>query len=64
MDISAKMKQAYISRMSPQLQQQWSSLSGQEQAAILRALVRFHQVIEEETFALLQSILEAHASKA
>jgi hypothetical protein len=63
MDMPTKIKEAYITRMSPQLQQQWSRLNEQEQNAILRSLARFHQVIEEETFALLEGILEAHATK-
>lgn len=63
MDMSPKMKDAYVSRMSPELKENFLALSEEEQTAVLRALVRFHQVIEEETFALLQGILAAKTAK-
>jgi hypothetical protein len=63
MDVSLKMKDAYVSRMSPELKEKFLALSAEEQTAIINALMRFHQVIEEETYALLQGILAPKTAK-
>ncbi|MFA7398571.1 MAG: hypothetical protein WC046_08820 [Candidatus Bathyarchaeia archaeon] len=61
MDIPKKLQHT-SQDITVHLQQQWSRLTGLEQATILRSQVRFHQVIKEETFRLLQGILEAYTS--
>jgi hypothetical protein len=63
MDMSAKMKDAYIQRMPLELKEKFIVLPADEQDAIIKALVRVHQVIEEETFQFLLGIVSARKQK-
>jgi hypothetical protein len=47
--MTKKLEEAYVQRMSPDLKAKFTALSTAERAAILKAMIRFHQVIEEET---------------
>ncbi|XES76871.1 MAG: hypothetical protein ACBZ72_11950 [Candidatus Bathyarchaeia archaeon] len=62
MEISKKLEDAYIQRMPEDLKAKFCALSAEERAAILRALVRFHQVIEEETFQLVSGLVNVYSS--
>jgi hypothetical protein len=62
MDVS-KIKDAYASKMSPELKKKFPELTFEEQNAIPKALIRFHQVIEKETFQLLDCTLAAKATE-
>ena len=62
-EITQKVEDAYVQRMSNDLKARFLALSADERAAIIKALVRVHHVIEEETFELLFGILSARADK-
>jgi len=59
MERSKKLEDAYIQRMSPELKEKFTALSAEERAAILKAMIRFHQVMEEETFQLVLGMINA-----
>jgi len=59
MERSKKLEDAYIQRMSPELKAKFTALSAEERAAILKAMIRFHQVMEEETFQLVLGMINA-----
>ena len=59
MEFSEKIVDAYVQRMSKDLQEKFLLLSAENQTQILKSLIRFHHVIEEETFELLHGILSA-----
>ncbi|MCW4024418.1 MAG: hypothetical protein NWF01_05210 [Candidatus Bathyarchaeota archaeon] len=63
MEMSAKMKDAYVQRMPSELKEKFVVLPVDEQDAIIKALVRVHQVIEEETFQFLLGIVSARKQK-
>jgi hypothetical protein len=63
MEMSKKLEDAYIQRMSPELKAKFTALSADERAAILKAMIRFHQVIEEETFQLVLGMINAKTEK-
>jgi len=63
MEITKKLEDAYVQRMSKELKEKFLALSTDEQASIINALARFHQIIEEETFQLLFGILNARLKK-
>ena len=63
MEISKKIEDAYVQRMPPELKEKFAALSVDERRVILKALVRFHQVIEEETFQLLLGMVNARLEK-
>jgi len=63
MEISRKLEDAYVQRMSPELKAKFTALSTYERAAILKAMIRFHQVIEEETFQLVLGMINAKTEK-
>ena len=50
MEISKKLEEAYVKRMPPELKEKFVALSASERTAIIKALLRFHQVMEEEIF--------------
>jgi hypothetical protein len=45
--------------MSPELKAKFTALSAEERDAILKAMIRFHQVMEEETFQLVLGMINA-----
>ncbi len=53
--------EAYLQRMSPELREAFTALTPAEKAAVMRAVVRFHEVMEQETFLLIQGILLARS---
>jgi hypothetical protein len=59
MEVTQELEDAYVQRMSNELKTKFLALSADERAAIIKALVRFHHVIESETFELLFGILSA-----
>jgi hypothetical protein len=61
--MSKKLEDAYVQRMSPELKAKFTALSADERAAILKAMIRFHQVIEEETFQLVLGMINAKTGK-
>jgi hypothetical protein len=61
--ISKKLEDAYVQRMPEELKKKFLELSADERAATIAALVRWHQVIEEETFQLLLGIVNARCKK-
>ncbi|HLB99943.1 MAG TPA: hypothetical protein VJL33_01295 [Candidatus Bathyarchaeia archaeon] len=63
MEISKKLEDAYVQRMPPELKEKFVALSVDERKAILKALLRFHQVIEEETFQLVLGMVNARLEK-
>ena len=63
MEMSKKLEDAYVQRMSPELKAKFTALSTDERAAILKAMIRFHQVIEEETFQLVLGMINAKIEK-
>ena len=63
MEISRKLEDAYVQRMSPELKAKFTALSTDERAAILKAMIRFHQVMEEETFQLVLGMINAKTEK-
>jgi hypothetical protein len=63
MEMSEKLENAYVQRMSPELKAKFTALSSAERAAILKAMVRFHQVLEEETFQLVLGMINAQTEK-
>jgi hypothetical protein len=63
MEISKKLEDAYVQRMSLELKAKFMALSTDERAAILKAMIRFHQVIEEETFQLVLGMINAKTEK-
>ena len=63
MEMSKKLEDAYVQRMSPELKAKFSVLSAEERVAILKAMIRFHQVMEEETFQLVLGMINAKAEK-
>ena len=63
MEISKKLEDAYVQRMPPELKEKFVALSVDERKAILKALLRFHQVMEEETFQLVLGMVNAHLEK-
>ena len=63
MEMSKKLEDAYIQRMSPELKAKFTALSSDERAAILKAMIRFHQVIEEETYQLVLCMINAKTEK-
>ena len=63
MEFSEKIVDAYVKRMSKDLQEKFLSLSVENQQQLMKSLIRFHQVIEEETFELLHGILNACTNK-
>ena len=63
MEMSKKLEDAYVQRMSPELKAKFTALSADERAAILKAMIRFHQVIEEETFQLVLGMINAKTEK-
>jgi hypothetical protein len=60
---SKKLEDAYVQRMSPELKAKFTALSSEERAAILKAMIRFHQVMEEETFQLVLGLINAKTEK-
>ena len=44
-----KLEETYIQRMPKELKEKFFALSADERARIIKALMRFHQVMEEET---------------
>jgi hypothetical protein len=60
---SKKLEDAYVQRMSPELKAKFKALSTDERAAILKAMIRFHQVMEEETFQLVLGMINAKTEK-
>ena len=63
MEISKKLEEAYVQRMPLELKEKFVALSDNEQTAIIKALMRFHQVMEEETFQLVLGIVKASSEK-
>ena len=63
MEMSKKLEDAYVQRMSPELKAKFTALSTDERAAILKAMIRFHQIMEEETFQLVLGMINAQAEK-
>ena len=63
MEMSKKLEDAYVQRISPELKAKFTALSADERAAILKAMIRFHQVIEEETFQLVLGMINAKTGK-
>ncbi len=63
MEISKKIEDAYVQRMPRELKEKFVALSANERAAIIKALLRFHQVMEEETFQLVLGIVNARLEK-
>jgi len=63
MGMSKKLEDAYVQRMSPELKAKFTALSTDERAAILKAMIRFHQVMEEETFQLVLGMINAKTEK-
>ncbi|MCW4023361.1 MAG: hypothetical protein ACOWW1_06015 [archaeon] len=63
MELSEKIVDAYVQRMSKDLQEKFLLLSTENQTQIMKSLIRFHHVIEEETFELLQGILNAYTNE-
>jgi hypothetical protein len=63
MEMSKKLEDAYVQRMSPELKAKFTALSTDERAAILKAMIRFHQVMEEETFQLVLGMINAKTEK-
>jgi len=61
--MSKKLEDAYVQRMSPELKAKFTALSTDERAAILKAMIRFHQVMEEETFQLVLGMINAKTEK-
>jgi len=59
MERSKKIEDAYVQRMSPELKAKFRDLSAEERDAILKAMIRFHQVMEEETFQLVLGMITA-----
>lgn len=53
------MCEAYLQRMSPELRQAFTALTPSAQQAVMRTVVRFHKVIERETFLLIEKLLKA-----
>jgi hypothetical protein len=49
--------------MSPELKAKFTALSADERAAILKAMMRFHEFIEEETFQLVLGMINAKIEK-
>lgn len=62
MEISKRLEDAYIQRMPEDLKEKFCALSPEERAAILRALVRFYQIIEEETFQLVSGLVNVYST--
>lgn len=63
MEISKEIENTFVNRMPQDLKQKLLALSDGERVAIIRVLVRFQQVVEEETFQLLSGILETQLKK-
>ena len=63
MEISKKLEEAYVQRMPPKLKETFMALSADERTAIIKALLRFHQVMEKETFQLVSGIVNALLEK-
>ena len=63
MEMSRKLEDAYVQRMSPELKAKFTALSTDERAAILKAMIRFHQVMEEDTFDLVLGMINAKTEK-
>ncbi len=63
MGMSKKLEDAYVQRMSPELKAKFTALSVDERAAILKAMIRFHQVMEKETFQLVLGMINAKTKK-
>ena len=53
------LEEAYLQRMPPELRTQFSALPDSAREAALKAMVRFHEVMEEETFRLVLGMLQA-----
>ncbi len=60
---SKKLEDAYVQRMSPELKAKFTALSSEERGAILKAMIRFHQVMEDETFQLVLGLINAKTEK-
>ena len=58
-----KVRGRLSSKMSPKLKAKFTALSKDERAAILKAMIRFNQVMEEETFQLVLGIINAKTEK-
>jgi hypothetical protein len=63
MKVTKKLESAYVQRMPNELKEKFLTLSTDERAAIIKALDRFHHVIENEAFELLLGILSARVNK-
>lgn len=61
MDVSRR-EEAYVQRMPAELQAEFAALSPAGRAAALEAMIRFHQVIEEETFRFALGMLKAKSA--
>jgi hypothetical protein len=63
MEMSKKLEDAYVQRMSPELKAKFIALSTDERAVILKAMIRFYRVMEEETFQLVLGMINAKTEK-
>lgn len=57
MKITKELEDAYVQRMPKELKEKFFELSEIDREAIIKALIRWHRIIEEETFQLLSSVL-------
>jgi hypothetical protein len=62
-EISKKLEVTFVDRMPEDVKLKFLALSGEEREAIIKVLVRFQQIIEEETFQLLLGIINARFDK-
>ena len=63
MTVSGKLEEAYVQRMPADLRAEVVALPEAERAAILGAMVRFHQAMEEETFVLVRGMIRARGAE-
>ena len=57
------LEEAYLQRMPKELRVRWNTLSTDVRTEILKALQRYHHVMENETYQLLLGIVDACVDK-